>query len=417
MRQFRIDRRSFLAHAVARYVLPLHLAWRAALGASPSLKELYDAHRYFDLCQAVRIQGAPAFYRGAVACAFGDEKSAERLLSRVIRDSPRSWEANEARGLLVFMYMRQGRNHEALRTADEALGVDPTLDPQNFRSMIAAYCRFPDLSVEHRAYSRVQGKIEGDNLFVPVLVNGKAARWMLDTGANFSIVAESEARALGLSMIDGRLQGKDDNGGQVAMAVAMAETLQIGNIRLRNVGMATVPDSGPPMNSLPTGKRGIIGLPVLLQLGSIRWRSDGSVELDAPSKRQGEPNLCIDGFSPLTPIGVGGRALDFLLDTGNGAGTQLWPKFAEDFPELVREKGRTGAKKVTQIGGAAERDIIMLPELHLRLGGFDALLKPAHIFGKPVGNDFYYGLAGMDLMLQAREVIIDFPAMRVELKD
>ncbi len=155
---------------------------------------------------------------------------------------------------------------------------------------------------------------------------------------------------------------------------------------------------------------------MILQLGALRWRRDGSVELGGGSKRRVEPNLCIDGFSPLTPIGVDGRALDLMLDTGNGDGTQLWRKFSDEFSALLRDKGIKSSKTVTQMGGGTQREVIALPELHLLLGGFDALLKPARVFGAPVGNEFYYGLAGMDLMMQARQVTIDFSAMRVELE-
>ena len=69
--------------------LPLLLA-ASAHAAGPSLREIYDAHRLFDLRQAVRTGHAPVFYRAAVAYAFAEDKAAERLLSRVIHDSPRS---------------------------------------------------------------------------------------------------------------------------------------------------------------------------------------------------------------------------------------------------------------------------------------------------------------------------------------
>ncbi len=395
----------------------LLIAVAAARAAGPSLREIYDAHRWFDLRQAVRAQRAPLFYRSAVAYAFAEDKTAERLLARVIHDSPRSWEAGEARSLLVFLYVRQGRHHAALRVIDEALKSDPNSDPQDFRSMIAGFARYPDLSIERRAYSRLQGRIEEGNLFVPLTIGGKTVYWMVDTGANFSIVGESEAKALGLTIAPANLRGADSNGGQQTLNIAVVPTLEIGNIRLRNAGLTVVSDSAPPMSLLPAGQRGILGLPVILQLGAFRWTRDGMVEAALRTRRHAEPNLCFDGFNPLTPVVVEGRTLDFMFDTGNGAGTQLWRKFGEAFPGLLRDHGSKDTKVVKQLGGAAEREVITLPELHLLLAGMDTLLKPARVFGKPVGNDYYYGLAGMDLMMQARQVTVDFSAMRVELKN
>ena len=36
------------------------------------------------------------------------------------------------------------------------------------------------------------------------------------------------------------------------------------------------------------------------------------------------PNLRYDGLHIVTKVDVGGKTLEFLLDTGNQAGTQLW---------------------------------------------------------------------------------------------
>jgi hypothetical protein len=53
--------------------------------------------------------------------------------------------------------------------------------------------------------------------------------------------------------------------------------------------------------------------------------------------------------------------------------------------------------------------------VQLQVGGFDTVLKPAQVFSKPVGNDSQYGLLGMDLLTQAREVKVDFRSMTVQL--
>src|ERR1035438_2129482 len=61
------------ARAVAR-ISVLLILFAAAHAARPSLREIYDAHRWFDLRQAVRTQRAPLFYRGAVAYALAEDK-------------------------------------------------------------------------------------------------------------------------------------------------------------------------------------------------------------------------------------------------------------------------------------------------------------------------------------------------------
>jgi hypothetical protein len=72
-------------------------------------------------------------------------------------------------------------------------------------------------------------------------------------------------------------------------------------------------------------------------------------------------------------------------------------------------------KQVTEAGGSNERNIIELPEIQFRVGGFDATLRPARVFPKLVGNDFRYGHLGVDVLSRAREVRINFEAMTLEL--
>ena len=106
-----------------------------------------------------------------------------------------------------------------------------------------------------------------------------------------------------------------------------------------------------------------------------------------------------------------GKTLEFLLDTGNQAGTQLWERFGKDFESLVKERGQ-----VTQIGGATDRDIIVIPGMQLKVGGKDTTVPEGKLFSRPVGDDRFHGLLGMDLLSQATEVTIDFRSMTLTLR-
>ena len=103
-----------------------------------------------------------------------------------------------------------------------------------------------------------------------------------------------------------------------------------------------------------------------------------------------------DAELPVTPVlraQISAEPVDLVLDTGNQGGTQLWERFATDFPEIV-SRGQKGSKRVNQIGGSADREVVSIPELRFRIGGFDALLRPANVFAKPVGNDLQHGNVG-----------------------
>ena len=86
-------------------------------------------------------------------------------------------------------------------------------------------------------------------------------------------------------------------------------------------------------------------------------------------------------------------------------GTDLWARFAKDFPSLLDRYGRKGSKEIGGIGATNVRETTVLPEL-----------KPARVLPRPVGNDLRHGLLGMDLLHPAREVVLDFRNMTVTLK-
>jgi tetratricopeptide (TPR) repeat protein len=408
----------WITRAIALFAV-LFVAALARAQAGDSLRALYDEHRYFELRDAIKNQNAPPLYLGAVASAFNDTKRAEKYLRRAIVQEPGSDNAFEAYGQLAGLYARLGRNREVVEQFDRMLAMRPkSADVQNVRTIFAGFSRYPNQSFGKKHCTKVSGgTVSKEWLTIPVSVHGKALNWGLDTGANISVISEAEAQMLGLTIGNETVQMGDSNGGNATMRTAVVDRLSIGEMEIRNVPFLVIPDSQPPMNDLPPGKRAILGFPFLSALKSISWRSDGTFEIGFRSEPNGskEANLWFDGLSPVTRVRFQDRDLDFALDTGDGAGTQLWSRFSTDYASLLKEDGTKSTRKVTQIGGAQEREIVSLPELQLKVGGFDTVLKPAQVFSKPVGNDSRYGLLGLDLLTQARKVRVDFRSMTVQL--
>jgi len=219
----------------------------------------------------------------------------------------------------------------------------------------------------------------------------------------------------GLAVHSASARANDGAGGSTTVRTTVAERLVIGGTEIRNVPMLVFPDSQPPWNDLEQGAKGIIGLPVALALGTIHWTSSGSCRTGPSSVgRAGDTgNLVFDGTTPLTRVNVAGRSLEFALDTGNVAGSQLWERFGRDFPMLLEHEGRGS---VEPIGGSTDRDVVVLSRVQLQVGGFDTLLEPANVFSRPVGDDRLYGNLGTDLLSQASAVTIDFERMALTLQ-
>lgn len=382
------------------------------------LKPLYETHQWFKLRDAVQAAKAPAFYRGAVAYAFNNFKQAEKHLQQVIKSAPKSEQASEASGLLIYLYQQAGRYRQAMSQIEELLAAQPdNANLKNARSFFAELSQYPEQSVTKRNYSSIRYRTHHGNLFVPLSVGGKSADYILDTGANFSTISESEAKRLGLTTHESAVKGTVATGAQIGFRTAVAGQLTVGNVRLRHVIFLVARDDQQPFVDLPSGERGVLGLPVLLALQTMRWSADGTFESGFRSARSSvrKSNLCFEGADVVTETGFRQSKLNLHLDTG-ASETVLFPKFAEEFASVVSESGQKNSKRVTGLGDSVEVDAVSLPLLTFRIGGFDATLRPAQVLLKQVRSRWLHGLLGLDLLSQARVVTIDFRSMTLALE-
>lgn len=385
----------------------------------PDWKALYDGHRWFELRDAVE-RTAPALYRGAVACSFNDVAECERTLRSLIRSNPRSEDAVEARGLLLHLYQRAGHFGRALAEIDALLAGDPGNDGlKSARSLFVTLGQYPVQSVATRQRSTIHHRMKGGNLFVPVSIRGRAASYMVDTGANFSLMSESEARRLGLAIVEGGASVTDITGGRIGARTTVVDELQVGATRLRHVAFLVVSDQQQPFVDLGPDERGVLGIPVLLAFDAFRWTADGAFEIAVPTPRRHrrEANVCFDGAMPVTEARFGDRRITMHLDTG-AIGTHLWPRFATDFAMFLSRSGVPGTQRVTGVGHSVDVASITIPDLTLQIGGLDTVLRPAHVLATQAtaAGQRDHGNLGMDLLGQARSVTIDYRSMRLDLK-
>jgi predicted aspartyl protease len=392
----------------------------AQSNAEVQLRHLYDEHRWFELRDRVEVPTAPPFYRCAVASAFNRVDEAERCFRQVILGSTETWNAQEAREQLGTLYLRVGRAAEALRLFEELSVLAPQRqDLQNVKSLLTAVMPARNQRVRSSAPKQFGCSVGQGSVRLPISINGRApVHWFLDTGFTMPALSQREADMLGLIVRDQGGRAVDGAGGSTTVRVTRADRVVIGRTEVRDVPMLVFPDSQPPWKDLLPGQGGIIGLPLALAVERIRWTSQGSCEtgpVRAPTSSPAAVNIALNGLEPMVRVGFADRTLEFHLDTGNQIMSQLWESFARDFPTLLADRGTAGTVRVNQIGGSNEREVIVLPEIRLNVGGRATLLKPANVFSRPVGDERLHGNLGMDLLGQAAEVIIDFRSMTLTL--
>jgi predicted aspartyl protease len=381
--------------------------------------ELCETHDWFQLREQVAHGNASLLCKGAVDATFERRAAAERELKAVIQQQPHSASSYRAHELLVNMYFRDGQYRRALAQLDQMLVERPSAeDAKAVHSMFSVFAQYPDLTVASSRPATVRSENLENNIFVPVTVNGVGGTYIVDTGANHSAMCESEARRLGLKVEETTAKTSDISGTAAAVRVTEAADLWIGKTHLKNIAFAVFPDANEPFVDLPEGHKGVLGISVLIALGTFRIDKENHFEIlphPSPASVKEIP-LAFDGMGAVSQMSLDGKTLNFTFDTG-GDRTYLYPAFAAAFPELMR----TGTKKdhkLIGVNGSTTQESIELPSVRF-LFGREVELAPATVLLKTTtgASEWAAGNLGFDLVLQTLPITINFRAMQLRFED
>ncbi len=381
-----------------------------------ALKNAYVANQVFALRDAISHSPASLFYRGAVEASLNSVRAAENDLRSVIQHDSHSDDAYEAHDLLGNMYFRNGMYHEGYGEIVAALHERPDAsDARSMLSIFTALNALPKMVVVEAKPTSID--IEPGSISLPLKANGKELNFFFDTGAGISVMGESEAKELGIltKPVEGKV-GDASGRGVSGLQLALVSDLRIGGLHLRDVPFLVIADTGEPWNHLPKRRHGIIGLPLLLAMHTIRWTPTGKFEFGFPAQPldPGGCNMLFHNSNPVIDVVVESRHLDFTLDTG-AVDTDLNPQFATALPALMKS-GTPEKRSIEGLGGSTENHSVLLPSVILEIGGKSVVLKPAHVFTDHGNGTWAAGNLGMDLLKQAHAFTLDFEAMTLRLQ-
>jgi len=382
------------------------------------LKVMFDANQAFALREAVKHGHAPAFYRGAVEDSENRTAAAQKDLEKAIRANPRSEEAFEAHEMIANMNFREGRYHDALHEAKAAHAVKPdSEDLNNELPLFEALAASPDMQLVERRDSHLEMTGDsGGSHGLQMTIDGKGVTYGFDSGAALSVMGVSDAKMLGLKVQHVKSNLTEASGKAIpGFDIAVATDLVIAGLHLRNVPFFVLQDTGEPWVHVPVGSRGLIGLPVLLAMQTVRWQHGAWFEFGerVQAKSHAAQNLLFHGATAIVQVSVEGKALTFSLDTG-AADTDLNEGFAKALPDLV-EAGTKEMRAITGLGGSNEYDSVLLGPIALDVGGKIVTLPWPHVFPAHTPGKFD-GNLGNGILKQTKAVTLDFRTMTLELE-
>jgi len=391
--------------------------------ARKELRALYQSKDYFALSEMLEPfsdSRAPValYYKATVERAFNRPAESNRILNDLLVQSPLPDSLLvDAWTLKMENYLRLHDYEAAFQAADNALQMENIPeekgdDIQNTRRIAETLQDIPPQTILKRDDTTLD--ISGTE--IELTLYGQAREYIYDTGANYSVLIESEANEVGVDILAGGIDVGSVTGRTVKADLGVADSLTIGNMLLRNVVFLVLPDEAltfPGGFLIP----GIIGFPVLEAMGELQFENNTLFVPQNVNARQ-EHNLVLDNLTPLISFTFNNSQMVGRFDTGANQ-TQFYQPFFNEFFRDTLDTSLIDTIRTGGAGGIVSVPVFELPRISIGIAGTTVTLDsvPIHteIFGAQSDN-YLYANIGLDLVDQFDGYILNFRDMAFIVK-
>ena len=362
------------------------------------------------------------FFAAAVALAFNQPTEALRIAEAALEGGGLPPLATlRLQHLLVTANLRLHRYKQSLEAARSLLASparseDPAVEEEirGTLPLLEALSDVPPQTAEIRRSSRLA---LGATRRVPLRIGDAKRRFSLDTGANFSVIMASEAKALGLTIRPAGVEVATSTSRKVLADVALAEQMSIGKIDYTNVVFLVFPDE---LLTFPGGHKipGLLGFPVVEAMGEVRFRLDDVLEIPSrpPVRKLG--NLALDDLDPLVQVRYGRDDLVCRLDTGADK-TVFYEPFYRRYSDRLDALGRKVTVTTGGVGGFQELPALQVPRLSVTMAAAGANLQEVDIYTSPIRapeDNYLFCNVGLDVLHKFSAYVINLRDMALVLE-
>lgn len=221
----------------------------------------------------------------------------------------------------------------------------------------------PRQQVQHNGTATVKTKRDLAGLLnIPVQSGDSTYAFVFDTGAGISTIMESFARKLDLQFLPGATVPirSGITGIATQSQLAVAKELRIGTTVVKHALFLVFPDSALTFGGGVYKIQGIIGFPIIKELGTLGFRKD-TLDIQ-PSITTGQPrNLAADILKPYIFLQHKGRLLPFAFDTG-AMQTIFSNRFYTQHKEWIDATGKAGTQPLAApMAISSSRDLCCRP--------------------------------------------------------
>ncbi len=416
--------------AVALLLAALWISFAASYASTEALEKLFGERRYFELKAALDSRAGTAgpedlFYRGIVANVFNRvEESVGYLTSYLQADEPGQPQTRirEALGALADDYSKLFQYGKAADTRERIAPIlEKELSPADYAAFLSVIAFDKALASAPPQTVEIPGDTETrmtEYHEIPASFDGEEVLLLPDTGSALSLIILSDAKRLGLRILDVKVRVGTSTGESVTARPCLVPEVRVGGLRIRNAVFLVVPDKMFYSRELRRQRGGILGFPVLNALKEITFTPKGAFSVSSPPRLTGPSNFFLERHNPVLEAHYSGRRLLILFDTGS-FGSELFPSFFRAFQTEIKEHGTFSPEDIEGIGTHTTAPVYLMKGLRFSVAGQDVVFeRELPILTKPTNeaSDVYDGTFSLDLMDAARTLTINYEAMRIALR-
>jgi predicted aspartyl protease len=242
--------------------------------------------------------------------------------------------------------------------------------------------------------------------------------FVFDTRASISTITTTYANKLKLRVLDMPYEESSGiTGNTFKTYPAIADSVYVGGLLLRNVIFQVVPDDILAFPSINYQINGIIGFPVITQWKEVHIHENGTIAIPLKVTKSPLHNLAFDESTTVINLKTDVDTLSFHFDSG-ATSTMLYYNFLKRFEQDVTSKARKETSELGGAGGIKKSETYVYPVFAIYAGGKRNELTDIQVLNAPVypGQKFY-GNIGQDLLKNYKETILNFEDMYFDLKE
>ncbi|UII19926.1 retropepsin-like aspartic protease [Fulvivirga ligni] len=399
----------------------------------PYLSGLLNKNDYFRLRDEVNKHGnllpedkrlyylthiKSAFFKGTESNEYADEllKSYGEKLNDSTLIELYNIKANNH--LRAYEYEKAASSYSTILTKySHGLDSAEIADYENSKALFGALNKVNAQKMHLNKNTTIPGKRnQFTHLMVPIRAGGINDEFIFDTGANLSTIARSIADTLGFKIIEASIQVGSSTEHMVQSELAVADTLYLGDILFENVVFLVLPDEQLSFPSINYEIHGIIGFPVIYQMGEVRLSNDGSIFIPAHPVKKELNNLFMSGLTPITKLITPDDTLLCNFDTG-ATSTDLSVQYYQRHKQNIEQVGELKKRQMGGAGGMTESEQYIIPDFKYTLGSKSGTIDSVAVHTMELKfMEGYDANIGQDIITQYDQLILNFKDMYIDFE-